>query len=336
MDKNSVRIFAAGAGAVPSLLKCTPFMHSRWLYYFTLCVVASASGHSYAQESQIQQARQLEALNPGPVQTAGGLPTDPILPSSGEDADSFGVQQLLREAERLRLFRAFLDVSAFVTNNVALARKSPTSDAFLLATFGFECRRPLPHGFQLDASLRLATFRYNENSELDFSSVDAGAGVSYHADKLGGVDFFARYNFNELIGTKTEDVFFKNHTVTLGAQKVIPFSQAHYAYFGVSGQIGFADPKEAERSDLSAYGGYHVQATRNLDVDLLYRYSYLSYSKGPRADRFQTLSLALHYRFTDWFSVSASTFSGWNRSNRNVFDYNSANVGGGLTLSLQF
>ena len=144
---------------------------------------------------------------------------------------------------------------------------------FCIATFGFEYRRPLPHGFQIEASLRYTAFRYNEYRQLDFNSVDAGIGLSYHADKLGGIDFFARYKFNELISAETDDVFFTNHTILLGAQKSVPFSQAHYAYFGATGQLGFADPEQSERSELSAYAGYHLQATRNLEVDLLYRYA---------------------------------------------------------------
>ena len=156
----------------------------------------------------------------------------------------------------------------------------------------------MPHGFQIDASLRYTTFRYNQYRQLDFNSVDASAGVSYHAEKLGGIDMFARYGFNELIGAKTDDVFFTNHTVLLGVQKTVPFSQAHYAYIGATGQFGFADPEQSERSELSAYAGYHLRATRNLEVDLLYRYAWLRYTEGDRADHNQTLvfgaSVSIH------------------------------------------
>jgi hypothetical protein len=291
----------------------------------------------WAQQAQIEQARQFQARSAAGEATAGmqAGPASLDAGSSG-DTESFGIQQFLREQERLRLFRAFADVSAFVTNNVALARVDPQADSFLVAVFGLEYRRPLPRGFQFDASLRAATFRYNEFRQLDFNSVDAGAGLSYHTEKLGGLDFFARYNFNQLISAESEDTFFKNHTITLGVQKPFVFSQAHYAYLGVAGQLGFADPKEAERSEWSAYAGYHLQATRRMETDLLYRYAYYHYSEGERRDHNQTLSLSLRYRFFDWFSASASSFATWNRSELPVFDYDAANAGGGLTLSLQF
>ena len=311
-------------------------MRSRQHLFPILFALAAAQAHGQTQDSQIEQARQRDALSAGLARPAETLAPSVIEPTLGGDPDSFGIQQFLRDAERLRLFRAFADLSAFVTSNVALTRKNPLSDAFLIATFGFEYRRPLPRGFQIDASLRFATFRYNEYRQLDFSSVDVGIGVSYHAGKLGGIDLFARYGFNELISAGTNDVFFTNHTVLLGAQKVISFRQAHYAYVGASGQLGFADPQKSERSELSAFAGYHLQATRNLEADLLYRYAYLRYAEGGRGDHNQTVSLGLRYRFTDWCIASATSYLSWNRSNQAVFEYDTANAGVGLTLSLQF
>ncbi len=302
---------------------------------FTLTSLSLAHLRSQTPEPRINQARQLD-LQTVPLPAAGDFAPTELPASSGDDGDSFGVQQLLRDEERLRPFRTFADVSAFVTSNVALTRVKPATDAFLLATFGFEYRRPVPRGFQIDAGLRLATFRYNEFRQLDFNSIDAGVGVSYHTSKLTGLDLFLRYNFNELLGVKSGDVFFTNHTLALGAQKTVVFSSAHYAFAGVTGQLGFSDAKSAERSEASVFAGYHVQLTRNLQSDLLYRYAGLFYTEGGRTDRNQTLSWGLRYRFTDWSNVSASGYLGRNRSNRAPFSYDVANGGGGLTFNLQF
>lgn len=311
-------------------------MRSHRHLFPILLALAAAQAAGQTQDSQIEQARQRDALSGGLVRPAETFGSSVVEPTFGSDPDSFGIQQLLRDAERVRPFRAFADISAFVTSNVALTRKNPLSDSFLIATFGFEYRRPLPHGFQIETSLRFATFRYNEYRQLDFSSVDAGIGVSYHSAKLGGIDLFTRYGFNELLSAETNDVFFTNHAVLLGAQKVISFSQAHYAYVGASGHLGFADPQESERSELSAFAGYHLLATRHLEADLLYRYAYLRYAEGGRGDHNQTVSLGLRYRFTDWCIASATSYAGWNRSNQSVFDYDTANAGVGLTLSLEF
>jgi opacity protein-like surface antigen len=303
------------------------------------CVLSSlaASASGLAQESRIEQSRQMDLLSAGIArQVDSPASSTSFEHDQGNDAESFGVQQLLREAERIQPFRVYANISGFVTNNVALTRADPVADAFLLASFGFDYRRPLRGGLQFDAGLRVATFRYSEFRALDFNSIDAGAGLTYHSGELGVVDFFLRYNFNELLGAESGDAFFKNHTVTLGVQKVIPFAQAHYAFVGVSGQLGFADPKISERAEVSAFAGYHVQLTRHFDADFTYRYASFLYSEGHRDDSNHTLALGLRYRFTEWFSVSASSFLTWNRSNRSAFDYDAANAGGGFTFSLQF
>lgn len=289
-----------------------------------------------AQEARIEQARQFDALTPAAEPSVQALEFGSFDAVEGRDSDSFGIQQILKADEPLRPFRVFADVSAFATNNVALTPKDPLSDSFLVATFGFEYRRTLPGGLLFDTSVRGAAFRYDRFNVLDFNSVDFGAGLGYHLEKLGGIDLFIRYNFNQLLSAATDDTFFKNHTITAGAQKAVPFSQAHYSFFGVTGQTGFSDPKLAGRSELAAYAGYHLQATRNLEFDLLYRYAYIIYQEIERNDHNQTVSASLRYRITDWFSISASSYAGWNRSDREVFNYDVVNGGGALTLSVQF
>lgn len=298
------------------------------------------SGTLVGQQPQIDQARQFQAGTNAP-----GVSVSPFAESSltldtgsdlGIDDESFGVQQMLREHERFRHFRVGAEISAFATDNVALSSVNRQSDSFLAALVPVEYRRPLGGGFQLHADLRFALFRYNRFQQLDFNSFDVGVGLDYHTEKLGGLDLFARYNYNQLNSARSGNTFFKNHTFTAGVQKSFVFSKAHYAYLGATGQLGFADPVESERSEASIYAGYHLQATRNLQVDLLYRYAWHEYSAGPRQDHNQTVAVAVRYRLADWASIFASSFASWNDSNVQAFDYEAANVGGGVTLSLQF
>ena len=152
---------------------------------------------------------------------------------------------------------------------MALTHDQQHSDSFQIATFGFEYRRPLPHGFQIEVGCDFAMFRYQEFRQLNFNSLDTGIGLSYHTEKLGGLDFFLRYDFNELFSIANLEEFFKDHTLALGGQKTFVFSQAHYAYFGLSALTGFSAPKDAQRSEFAAFAGYHLQVTRHLGADLL-------------------------------------------------------------------
>ena len=301
-----------------------------------LAMPALLGGVVLAQGTQIEAARQFNTAHMTQASVARPNAAPGANTTGTETGDSFGVQEILQDAGRTQPFRAFADISAFATNNVALTRQDRQGDAFLLATFGFEYRRELPKGFQIEASVQYATFRYNEYRELDFDSVDAGIGLNYHSGQLGGLDLFVRYNFNELIASGENDAFFKNHTVTAGVQKTVSLGKAHAVYAGISGQIAWSDPRIAERSELSGYAGYHVQATRHLEGDLQYRYGYLHYDEQDRADHNHALSASLRYRFTEWLTASASSYVAWNRSDDEVFNYGIANVGGGLTLHLQF
>jgi hypothetical protein len=293
---------------------------------------------SVGQQAQIEHARQFQSGNTAPavpIAAQGGAATT-ALSDFGDDSESFGIQQLLREQERLRHFRISGELSVLATNNVAFSRVDPRADTFCVAILPLEFRRRLGQGFRLEADLRLAGFRYNRFKELDFNSTDAGLGLSYHAASLGGIDLFARYNYNQLNRARQGDAFFRNHTILVGVQKAIVFSQAHYAFFGLVAQIGFAEPKESERSEASAFAGYHLQATRKLQADLLYRYARYDYTEASRTDQNQTLSLALRYQFAEWASAYVSSFITWNASDVTAFEYDAGNAGGGLTLSLEF
>ncbi len=222
------------------------------LFPLPCLALAALAACACAQEAQIEQARQFAGREPAvESRFAAGTPAFTSGdPAAGID-DSFGLQQFLKRQPKLQMFRAFAEVSAFATNNVALARRDEIADSFLVAAFGLECRRPIAKGVQWEATLRAGGFRYNEVRALDFDSLDAGTGITWHAEKVWDVDFFLRYNFNDLVSRETEETFFKNHTITLGVQKAVAFSRAHYAFAGMSAQAGFADPREARCSSAT-------------------------------------------------------------------------------------
>ncbi len=300
------------------------------------CALLLCAVVAWSQEARIEQARQFGRLDNLPGQTQEEPATSTIDVSAGQDTDSFGLQQMLREQEKIRPFSTYAGVSALVTNNVALTRRETRSDSFLVATFGLGYRRPLPNGFQLEAGARITAFRYDLFHQLNFNSVDAGVGFSYHTDKLGGIDFNLGYGFTDLLDTNSTDSFFTNHTFTLGAQKTFAFSQAHYAFVGVLGQLGLSDPKIDQRSEFSAFAGYHLKAARKWDIDLLYQYAYFAYSEGGRRDNNQIITLGTRYNFTEWCSVFATSYYIFNNSNQHAFNYQAGTVGVGLTFSSSF
>ena len=309
----------------------------RFAYIELLCLSFALGASAMAQQPQIEHARQIDLLRE--VRDTQAAPPAVSLPQSesGQDFDSFGVQQMLVcGPERARYCRVFAEVSGFVTNNVGLSHRSPSSDSFLVGNIGLEYRRPLRRNLQVDAGFQVAMFRYNEFGQLNFNSFDVGAGLTYHAEKLGGLDFAARYNFNALQSASSGDTFFKNHTLTAGAEKIFQFNRAHHAVVGVIGRVGSADPVANERYEVGAYAGYHIEVLPRVEVDFGYRYGYYLYTVGARRDHNQTASLGIRYRLTDWFSASASSFYVWDHSNEDVMSYQAGTVGGALMLLLRF
>lgn len=255
----------------------------------------------------------------------------------GSDSDSFGVQQMLVSGpERARYFRVFGDVSGFVTDNVGLSRRNGVADSFLVATFGLGYQRPLKRGFQVEAGAQFSFFRYDEFGQLDFNSLDVGAGISFRAKKLANTDFSLRYNYNSLFSTSGGSSFFENHTVTIGAEKVFQITQRQAVAAGAFGRLGFAEPKVSERDELGAYVAYHLEIMARLEADLAYRYGYYRYSEMDRRDHNHSISVGLKYGITNDFSASASSFYVWNQSNEEFLSYRAGTVGGGLMFLLKF
>ncbi len=287
---------------------------------------------------QREYTRQFQS-GPGTVDLQGqrNAPSVSNFDGTATEDDSFGEQIILKRLDKPRSFTGSAEIGAFVTNNVALAKRDAQEDRFLVATTAASYTHRFTDTFRFNAGAQGSLYRYNEFRELDFQSTDLWMGVTWAAPVLRGLDVSARYTFSDLTTAERTREFYKNHAILLGVQKVVPFSRAQSVYFGASAQWSFADPKQAGRDEYVGYAGYHAQLTRRIDADLFYRYGHYVYRYGSgRHDENQTVSMSLHYRPTDWLNFSASTFFGVNRSNRTAFEYDVLNGGVGVQCSLQF
>ena len=207
------------------------------------------------------------------------------------------------------------------TSNVALTRRDQRDDSFLVANAALSWS---PHlGGELAPSLGIhaSMFRYNKTSALDFQSVGFGAGLAWNPRKWPGVGFFGRYEFTDLLSKDGTEIL-QDHSFILGAQKTIALGRAHALSFGIAGVIDFSTPGAAERDQLSGFVGYHLQLSRKLNTDVLFRPAANFYNNSNRIDFNQLLSWNLTYEPTTWAQFSASLSYGANRSNHSVYDYN--------------
>ena len=313
-------------------------MTARVFVFLALSVLAAPPSRAQDRQTQIDQSRLLQTpLASGDSTPRSRSDESPFFELLNEPDDALGAQRFLKAQQNVRPFAAAVEAFGFTTNNVGLTRRDTQSDEFLVGSAAFSYRKPVGERAVVDITVQGSAFRYNEFRTLDFNSLDAGIGLTWVPARLGGIALFGRYQFTNLFSADGGQSFFQNHALTIGAQKNFVLSRAHYFFAGLSAQGAVADPSEAQRDEYSAFGGYHVDLTQNLEAELSYRYGFFVYrEEGSRRDHNQSVTIALKYNVTDWFAVAATSFFGWNRSNQSIYDYDVVNGGVGLRLTLRF
>lgn len=298
----------------------------------------TADGMSLAQnDAAIEQSRLYQQANAptGVGVDANGTAVAEVEPNEANDDDSFGAQKILKIQEKVRTFVITGGASVIYTSNVALTRRDVKDDFFAVGNVGANWSPRLSKNVEANLGAHASIFRYNETPALDFESLGLGLGLAWSPAAWRGANLFARYDFTELLG-RDGDHILTDHALTAGLQKTFALGRSHSFSIGASGTLGLADPGVAQRSQIGAFLGYHVNLTRKLEADFLYRPAVHFYTETNRADANQILSWNLRYRFTDWAEVNASFSYGANRSDHSVFDYNVVTTGLGIGAAIRF
>jgi hypothetical protein len=75
---------------------------------------------------------------------------------------------------------------------------------------------------------------------------------------------------------------------------------------------------------------------QDLHLSLGYRYTYFDYAEGGRGDNLHGLAFGVSYMPRKWCEIYLSATFSFNRSNFEVYDYDAANLGGGLGVRIKF
>lgn len=290
-----------------------------------------------AQEavSSIEQARLFQST---PKTSDATVNADGMaLPASEGDAtdDSFGAQMILKNQPRVRTFVLAGDASLFYTDNVALTRRDRRGDAFFVGHAAASWTPRLSPTVEAQIGAAASVFRYHRTSELDFTSLTAGAGLSWAPTNFGGVSLFARYDFIELLNRQSSEIL-QDHEFTVGAQRTFALGRSHSIVVGGTGMFGISTPDAAQRNQTGLFIGYHLQVTRAFGADLFYRPAFYYYGEADRRDFNQTVSFNLRYQLTPWADANGFLAFTDNRSNRSVFDYEVVSTGAGLGVTVRF
>lgn len=294
------------------------------------------AGAVRAQDAAIEQSRLLQQHHPTAAAATGNSEGMAVGDADEDsDDDSFGAQLILKSQERRRSFTLSAEASSVYTSNVALVRRSARADGFFVGNASAAWAPRISTHFEGQVVAHVASFRYFDNSVLDFSNFGIGAAVAYSTPEWPGVSVVGRYDFTELINRHAQEIL-SDHQLTVAAQKGIPLGRSHYVTLGLLGTAGISDPFAAQRDSVGAFGSYHLNISRSLETDLSYRYALYVYTQGDRTDRNQLVSLALRYRFTEWADAQAFFSYGNNWSDVAVFDYSVMTAGGGVGVRVRF
>jgi hypothetical protein len=292
--------------------------------------------HGQQAVSSITQSRLF--TNPSAPGTAafdanGNALSDSGAATSGDD--SFGAQIILKNQERPKNFAFFGDAAAFYTSNVDLTPDRTRSDVFLASNVGGAWRPIISSRLLGEISAASSVFRYDRADELDFERITAGAGLTWLVPHTPEIIAFARYDFTELLDSESNQLL-QDHSFTIGGQRTFAFGRSHFLTTGMTGVVGISTPRSQERDQVGIHAAYHLQITRSLDVDLLYRYAAQFYAEDGRVDHNQTLSLVFGFSANRWVRVDASLSAARNDTNRSAFEYEVLNVGSGVRVSIKF
>ena len=145
-----------------------------------------------------------------------------------------------------------------------------------------------------------------------------------------------RYDFNRLTNDEFDE-FFQNHSVIVIAEMPFQFARAMQLNLGALANISVSSsPQSPRRNDFEIYAGYAVQLSRSFSVDAVGRFIVKDYYQRDRTDINEILALTGNYRPNSWLTLSAIATFSWNQSNQSVFDYNVADVGGGIAVTFKF
>ena len=310
------------------------FPAKSWLIICFTIAVFSRALQAQVAASAIEQSRLLQKMPDAPVATVDA--NGNALPATDNTADdSFGAQMILKDQERVQPFVLSGGASVFYTSNVALTRRDTRDDVFTVVNAAGSWNRGLSPEIRMLIGVQASMFRYSRASQLDFNDLGAGIELAWTPQRWSGASMFGRYDFTELIDRHGNEIL-RDHEFSAGAHKAFALGRSQGFTFGTLGSVGISTPAAAEREQIGVVAGYHLQLTRSLETDLLYRIAYQFYSDSSRIDLNQVFSWGLRYRLNAWAETSAFFSFGNNHSNTSAFDYNVISTGGGFGVTMRF
>jgi hypothetical protein len=312
----------------------------------TLCVLFFTS----AKEGLAQTANQAQLTR---EQAPSAFPL--AVPVSGPESGSVaivpgdtevGEQHMLKRVEEYQPFTISAGLPFYWTSNAALSSSGQQSD-FVIAPAEAVLYEPrITSTLYGLIDVREQLFYYDRLDNFDFGSFDFEVGLRYLVPQWHNLLLRIEYDYNRLTEKNTFAAFFQNHGFIIDAEIPFRFGRAQTVTLGADANISAAATEShqapninaisAQRSDYAVRLGYSAVLTRSFSINAVGTLVLRQYYEGGRDDISEILALNANYRVNKYLTVSAVSTLVASQSNQNVFDYNVANLGGTVALSVKF
>ena len=304
-----------------------------------MSILAATSFAQGPSSQDVDRAQLLQGQTQPPFGPAG-LPEgveDGHAASSPNDAD-IGEQEILKRVTQYQPLTLLLASPIFYTSNVALTRSGEKSDVVIAPTAAAYYDPQITKTLYGHFGAREQIFYYGKYTGFNFGSLDVEAGLNYFLPQFHNLILRGWYDFNRLtLDDRLGDEFFSNHALIFNAELPFQFSRAQQLFIGADTNISVAaDHQSPRRNDYEGYLGYSANLTRAFSINAVGRIVARDYHQNGRTDVSEILSLTASYRLTNWCSVGAISSFAHSDSNKDVFDYDVANVGGAIALTAKF
>jgi hypothetical protein len=319
-------------------MKFASLSHPANFRFLLLVVLVLAIRAANAQGTAADRARLLQNQTnfTAPASVSPSGEDQGYAAASPNDTD-LGEQAILKRVEKYQPFTLETGVPIYYTSNVALVDHGRVSDTIIAPVVGLTYAPRFQKTLYGEFTVRQQFFYYQDVSSFNFASFDALAGVVYYVPSFHNLALRANIDYNRLTGTDNFDDFFSDVLLNLNAEVPIRIGRAQQLSFGAAASISlYATPSPPQRNDFTVYTGYSVNLSRNFSLNAAGSLVVRPYDAGGRTDVSEILAFSASYRIRDWLTISAITSFVANQSNKDVFDYEVFNGGGGITLSWRF
>jgi hypothetical protein len=338
---NQINSSMNSVGALKTNPAMGNYLRSYWVAFVTtlsvaLCLTLVSRGFGQTvQANQADLARNRAELASAPNAYPGGVVEGHAVPSPNDP--DLGEQAILKRAEGYQPFTASVAAPFYWTSNVALVKTGEQSD-FLVAPVAALAYQPrITNALYGLVSVREQLFYYDRFSNLNFGTFDVVAGLAYTLPQFHNLTLSGQYVYERLTTKNSFHEFFSNHSLVLTAELPIRLGRAQQFSLGADANISFAaEPDPPQRSDYEIYLGYTVRLSRSFSLDAVGRVVLRDYHLTDRLDVSEILAVAANYSITKFLTASAISTLAASQSNHSVFDYQVANVGGLVSLSIRF